>query len=204
MEIMTILFYLFATLTVLAGLAVITARNPVYSVFFLIVAFFNAAALLLLIGAEYIAMTLVIVYVGAVAVLFLFVVMMLNINLAELRQGFLRYLPLGVIVGALLLTELYLVIDVAQPLSGHEQYIGAAMPQGGTITNTQAIGLVLYTQFAYPFQMAGLVLLVAMIGAIVLILRTREGVRRQNIRKQNTRKVKDSIELVKIEPGQGA
>lgn len=204
MEIMTVLFYFFAFLTALSGLLVITARNPVLSVFFLILAFFNSAALMLLIGAEYIAMTLVIVYVGAVAVLFLFVVMMMNINTAELRQGFLRYLPLGIIVGGLLLVELYLVIEVAKPLVGHEQYIGALTPAATAVTNTQALGLILYTQYAYAFQVSGLVLLVAMIGAIVLTLRKREGVRKQNITKQNNRKRSDSIELKDIPTGQGA
>jgi NADH-quinone oxidoreductase subunit J len=197
----TLVFYLFAAAVIFSGLMVISSKNPVHSVLFLILAFFNAAGLFVLLGAEYIAMTLVIVYVGAVAVLFLFVVMMLNVNFEELREGFLRYLPIGALVASTLLGELVLVFFLS--LKFPTALAPAAQPLPAA-SNTQAIGNVLYTWYLYPFQMAGIILLIAMIGAIVLTLRHRPGVRRQNISKQLARKRQDSVELVKMQPGQGA
>jgi NADH-quinone oxidoreductase subunit J len=197
----TLVFYLFSIVLVFSGLMVIGVRNPVHSVLFLILAFFNAAGLFLLIGAEYLAMTLVIVYVGAVAVLFLFVVMMLDVNFAELKQGFLRYLPVGATVAILFFTELMIAC-----IASIEYPTARAMPTpfASGLPNTQAIGNVLYTDFIYPFQVSGLILLVAMIGAIVLTHRTRPGVRRQKIASQVARKRSDAIEIVKVQSGQGA
>ncbi len=206
LDITTLLFYFFAALTVVSGLLVITARNPVLSVFFLILGFFNAAALMLLLGAEYIAMTLVIVYVGAVAVLFIFVVMMLNINVAELRQGFLRYAGIGAIIGVVLLGELVLIFRASNQLPGYEGAMSAATTtvSAATTTNTQAVGQVLYTHFLLPFQVAGLILLVAMVGAIVLTLRHGKDVRRQNISRQINRKKSDAMRIVQVQSGEGA
>lgn len=199
----SLVFYVLAVLVVFSGAMVVSARNPVHSVLFLIFAFFNAAGLFVLLGAEYIAMTLVIVYVGAVAVLFLFVVMMLNINFVELRQGFLKYLPVGLAVAVVLFVELYMVIEasagVASKLAVKAQFPTPALQEA---TNTKALGLVLYTDFALMFQLAGLILLVAMIGAIVLTLRHRP-VRRQNIGKQVSRQPRDTLKIVKVKPGEG-
>ena len=194
-------FYLFATITIVAGFMVVAARNPVHSVLFLILAFFNSAALFVLVGAEFLAMILVIVYVGAVAVLFLFVVMMLDINFVELRQGFIHYLPVGAVIGLILLVELLLVLGswVVVP----EAATVAAAPAPAEITNTHALGNILYTDFVYLFQGAGMILLVAMIGAIVLTLRSREGVRRQKIADQVGRRRDQAVELKKVQPGQG-
>jgi NADH-quinone oxidoreductase subunit J len=180
---------------------VIAARNPVHSVLFLIMAFFNAAALFLLLGAEFLALILVIVYVGAVAVLFLFVVMMLDINFVALREGFLHYLPIGALIGLVLLVELVLVFSVPPELVR----AGAAAPlaQAADVTNTQALGALLYTRYVYAFQAAGMILLVAMVGAIVLTLRAREGVRRQKIAEQIARRRADTLEIVKVRPRQG-
>lgn len=198
-----IAFYVFAAMAVASGLMVIAARNPVHSVLFLILAFFNAAGLFVLMGAELLALILVIVYVGAVAVLFLFVVMMLDINFTELRQGFVKSLPVGGLVGLILLAELVLVLGVWQ-VSGRAPALAAApTPSVDEVTNAAAIGRVLYTQYVLYFQAAGLVLLVAMIGAIVLTLRQREGVRRQDVGRQVARTRAQSIELRKIKPGQG-
>jgi NADH-quinone oxidoreductase subunit J len=180
---------------------VISSRNPVHSVLFLIFTFFNAAALFILMGAELLALILVIVYVGAVAVLFLFVVMMLDINFAELRQGFIKYLPAGALVGALLLGELIFVLG-SWVVGGRAQSLAAA-PIPSHMTNAAALGSVLYTQYVLYFQLAGIVLLVAMVGAIVLTLRQREGVRRQNIGKQVGRTVAAGLEIKKVKPGQG-
>lgn len=191
-----IAFYLFATFTIFAAVMVISARNPVHSVLYLILAFFNSAALFMLNGAEFLAMTLVIVYVGAVAVLFLFVVMMLDVDLAEIRQGFLKYLPVGGSIGLVLLAEL---IFVATSWKGIEP----AEKTAAAVTNTEALGLVLYSDYFYLFQMAGLILLVAMIGAILLTLRERGGVRRQNIAEQNARQVDDVLEIKKVPFGEG-
>ena len=200
----TWLFYLFSAATLLSGVMVISSRNPVHSVLFLIFAFFNAAGLFVLLGAEYIAMTLVIVYVGAVAVLFLFVVMMLDVNFAELREGFLRYLPVGAAMAGLLFVELYTAFSIT--LEHHAAQAPAAnlIPNVADVTNTNAIGNVLYTEYMYVFQMAGLVLLVAMIGAIVLTLRHKPGTRRQNIARQVSRRREDSVTLVNVKPGEGA
>jgi len=199
----TAVFYLFAAVTVFSAVMVISSKNPVHSVLFLILAFFNSAALFVLLGAEYIAMTLVIVYVGAVAVLFLFVVMMLDINFVELRQGFLRYLPLGAGVALVVFVELIAVYNVALSSDAKLSYARHAIPAPEKTSNTQAIGDVLYTFYLYPFQMAGLILLVAMIGAIVLTLRSRPGVRKQVIAKQLARTAKDGLSIVKVQSGQG-
>ena len=199
----TLLFYGFAITTVLSAVCVISAKNPVHSVFFLIFAFFNSAGLFVLIGAEYIAMTLVIVYVGAVAVLFLFVVMMLDINIAEMRQGFMKRLPLGIGFAGLLLAQ---IIFVLLAVVEQDSIVVAARnqtPNPDQVTNTHAIGQVLYTDYLYPFQMSGIILLVAMIGAIVLTLRTRPGVRKQKIAQQVARKRSDAVELVDVETGKG-
>lgn len=178
-------FYLFSGVTIASALMVISARNPVHSVLFLILAFVNAAGLFLLLGAEFLAMLLVVVYVGAVAVLFLFVVMMLDVDFAELRQGFLQYLPIGGLIGLIFAVELLLVVGawVIDPQIVRAPV--AAIPAG--VTNTAALGQVLYTKYIYYFQAAGLVLLVAMIGAIVLTLRDRKGIKRQDIPTQNAR-----------------
>jgi NADH-quinone oxidoreductase subunit J len=193
-------FYLFATVTIASAFMVIASRNPVQSVLFLILAFVNAAGLFLMMGAEFLAMILVIVYVGAVAVLFLFVVMMLDVDFAELRQGFLQYLPVGALIGIVFLLELVLVIGTY--LVDARLLKTAAVPIPGGITNTEAIGRVLYTQYFYFFQAAGLILLVAMIGAIVLTLRERVGVKRQDISKQNAR-TQAAVEVRKVPFRQG-
>ena len=194
-------FYLFAAVAVGAAVMVISARNPVHSVLFLILAFFNASGLFLLMGAEFLAMAMVIVYVGAVAVLFLFVVMMLDINFVALREGFLHYLPIGALVGLVLLAELALVGGSWIFAGDATQRLDAPAPAG--VTNTHALGRVLYTDYIYLFQAAGLVLLVAMVGAIVLTLRRREGVRRQNVGEQLKRNRAGSIEVRKVQPGSG-
>ena len=202
MIIQTIMFYVLAVVTVGAGVMVIASRNPVHSVLFLILAFFNSAGLFVLMGAEFLAMILVIVYVGAVAVLFLFVVMMLDINFTELRAGFLRYLPIGGVVGVILLAELIMVfasgsIDIEVPAT-----IASPTPPAERITNTQALGDVLYTRYAYLFQGAGFILLVAMVGAIVLTHRRRADVRRQRIADQVARDPKAVIRMTDIKPGE--
>jgi NADH-quinone oxidoreductase subunit J len=196
-------FYLFAGVVIASAFMVIAARNPVYSVLFLILAFVNAAGLFLLMGAEFLAMILVIVYVGAVAVLFLFVVMMLDVDFAELRQGFLQYLPIGTLIGVIFLIELVLVLGawVVDPAVLRTPM--AAIPPAGQLTNTEAIGRVLYTQYFYFFQAAGLVLLVAMIGAIVLTLRERVGVKRQDISRQVARTQDTAVEVRKVPFRQG-
>lgn len=201
MMIAALFFYLFASLCIASALMVIAARNPVHSVLFLILAFFNAAGLFLLLGAEFLAMILVVVYVGAVAVLFLFVVMMLDVNFVELREGFLQYLPVGALVGIVFLAEILLVVGAWS--IGHDvpRVIAAPIPEG--LTNTEAIGMVLYTRYLYFFQAAGLVLLVAMIGAIVLTLRHKENVKRQDIGAQVGRTPATSIEIRKVRSGQG-
>ncbi len=203
MIIQTIAFYLFAAVAVGAGVMVISSRNPVHSVLFLILAFFNAAGLFVLMGAEFIAMTLVIVYVGAVAVLFLFVVMMLDINFVELRQGFLQYLPVGGLIGIVLLAELVLIF-ASWAIASEDALVRAApMPPASEVTNTHAIGNILYTDYIYAFQAAGVILLIAMVGAIVLTLRAREGVRKQRIGAQLARRRDQSVELKKVQPGSG-
>jgi NADH-quinone oxidoreductase subunit J len=203
MIIQALSFYLFAFIAIAAAVMVISARNPVHSVLFLILAFFNAAGLFVLIGAEFIAMILIVVYVGAVAVLFLFVVMMLDISFSELRQGFLQYLPIGGLVGMVLLAELLMIGGswVIAPVA--EGGRGFPVPPIDQVTNTHAIGKILYTDYIYLFQGAGMVLLVAMIGAIVLTLRSRPGVRKQNVSDQINRRPEDAIEIKKIQSGSG-
>jgi NADH-quinone oxidoreductase subunit J len=196
-------FYLFATITIASGFMVIASRNPVQSVLFLILAFVNAAGLFLLMGAEFLAMILVIVYVGAVAVLFLFVVMMLDVDFAALRQGFLQYLPIGGLIGLILLLELILVVGTYTIDPGLVRSPAVPIPSADVMTNTEAIGQVLYTRYFYFFQAAGLILLVAMIGAIVLTLRERVGVRRQDISKQNARTQDTAVEVRKVPFRQG-
>ena len=198
MLLQAIAFYVFAFVVMASAAMVVVSRNPVYSVLFLILAFFNAAALMLLIGAEFIAMILIIVYVGAVAVLFLFVVMMLDINVTRLREGFLKYLPVGALIGLVLLAEILLGLGVMGSETATLAGLAKAGPQVPTITNTRAIGQVLYTQYFYLFQVAGVVLLVAMIGAIVLTLRSRPGVRRQRISEQLYRPKEQAITVVKV------
>ncbi len=203
MIIPAIAFYLFAAVTIISGLMVVTARNPVHSVLWLILAFFNSAGLFVLLGAEFLAMVLVVVYVGAVAVLFLFVVMMLDVNFQNLRQGAQNYAMLGGIIGAILLIELVMLMlgNVVLP----EGLVAAKpVPPIDVMSNTHAIGHILYTDYFYLFQAAGMVLLVAMIGAIVLTHRQRPGVRKQKIANQMDRHAADTLEIVKVETGQGA
>ena len=194
-------FYLFAGLCVASAFMVIAAKNPVHSVLYLILAFVNAAGLFVMIGAEFLAMILIVVYVGAVAVLFLFVVMMLDVDVTELKQGALQYLPIGVLIGGIFIAELLLVVGAWVIGPGVPQAIVSPIPMG--ISNTEALGLVLYTKYVYFFQAAGMILLVAMIGAIVLTLRHKERVRRQSIAEQVARTPAMSIEVVKVRPGQG-
>ena len=196
-----IVFYVFATVLVVSAAMVVSARNPVHSVLFLILAFFNAAGLFLIAGAEFLAMILVIVYVGAVAVLFLFVVMMLDVNFSELRGGFQRYTPVGATVGVILFGELALVLGGWKfaPEAGALRL--SSMP--GDIDNTRALGRLIYTDYVFLFQSAGLILMVAMIGAIVLTHRDRGTTKRQNIAKQNARTSADTLELVTVTRGAG-
>jgi NADH-quinone oxidoreductase subunit J len=201
MAVQAIAFYVLALITLASGFAVVSARNPVHSVLFLILAFFSAAGLFVLMGAEFLAMLLVVVYVGAVAVLFLFVVMMLDVDFSQLRQGFARYLPLGAVVAIILAGEMSVVA-----YSVATQGAAAANPDPanpGSVTNAEAIGRVLYTDYVYFFQAAGLVLLVAMIGAIVLTLRHKPGVRRQVIADQVARGPATGMRIVSIKPGEG-
>jgi NADH-quinone oxidoreductase subunit J len=194
-------FYLFAAIVVLSGAMVILARNPVHSVLWLILAFFNAAGLMVLLGAEFVAMLLVIVYVGAVAVLFLFVVMMLDIDFAELRAGFVSYFPLGGAIALVLLVELLLAVGAwnANGLTVDQR----AAPMPDATPNIEAIGALLYTRYIFLFEAAGLILLVAMIGAIVLTHRARGGVRSQNIDQQNRRRPQDAVRNINQPVGQG-
>ena len=194
-------FYLFSAVLVGSAVMVIASRNPVHSVLFLILAFVNASGLFILLGAEFLAMILVVVYVGAVAVLFLFVIMMLDVDFAALREGFLEYLPVGLLIGAIFLAELLLVAGgwVINPTVAKS--ITAPIP--GNVSNTEAIGLVLYTTYIHYFQIAGLVLLVAMIGAIVLTLRHKPSVKRQNISAQNARGKASAMTVRQVPSGQG-
>jgi NADH-quinone oxidoreductase subunit J len=197
-----IAFYVFSAILIAAAFMVIAARNPVHSVLFLIMAFFNAAALFVLLGAEFLAMILVVVYVGAVAVLFLFVVMMLDVDFAKLKSGAQQYLLTGLAVGGLLALELIFVVAYHWNITPHAlQAAAAATPAG--VSNTVALGRILYTDYVYYFEVAGLVLLVAMIGAIVLTLRARPGVRRQSVWRQVSRTPENSMDLVDVKPGQG-
>ena len=197
----SIAFYVLATVTIVAALLVVTARNPVHSVLYLILAFFSAAGLFVLMGAEFLAMLLVVVYVGAVAVLFLFVVMMLDVDFTKLRQGFATYLPFGGVIAAVLLAEMVLV---SSAVASRGAAAGKTpVPASPDATNAEVIGRVLYTDYVYFFQTAGLVLLVAMIGAIVLTLRHRPTVRRQSVEDQVARRRKDAVEVIKVPTGQG-
>jgi NADH-quinone oxidoreductase subunit J len=201
-----IMFYVFATVTVASGVLVVSARNPVHSVLWLILAFFNSAGLFILLGAEVLAMILVVVYVGAVAVLFLFVVMMLDIDFAELRSGFMRYLPIGTLIGFVLLAELVLVVGHWVIAPGVSTLgVTPAVPPTATpvvpLTNTRALGNLIYTRYLFAFQTAGVILLVAMIGAIVLTLRERAGVRRQRIPEQVGRSRAKAVAIVKVPLG---
>jgi NADH-quinone oxidoreductase subunit J len=203
MIIAALFFYLFASICVASAVMVIASKNPVHSVLFLILAFVNAAGLFVLMGAEFLAMILVIVYVGAVAVLFLFVVMMLDVDFAELRQGFLNYVPIGGLIGIVFLVELVLVLGGWVIAPGVSKSIAAPIPSLTEVTNTEALGLVLYTRYVYFVQAAGLVLLVAMVGAIVLTLRHKPNVKRQNIADQVARTKATAIEVRKVRSGQG-
>lgn len=201
MSVAAFFFYLFSAVMIAAAFMVISARNPVHSVLFLILAFFNAAGLFILLGAEFLAMILVVVYVGAVAVLFLFVVMMLDVDFAELKQGFVKYLRLGVPLGAVILAEIAFVVGAWT--IGPVAIENAASPVPPGMTNTMALGHVLYTQYAYLFEAAGLVLLTAMIGAIVLTLRHKSQVKRQDVARQNARTPAEAVELRKVASRQG-
>ena len=202
MILQAIAFYVLAITTVGAGFLVISARNPVHSVLFLILAFVSAAGLFVMLSAEFLAMLLVVVYVGAVAVLFLFVVMMLDIDFAHLREGFARYLPLGAIIGGVLAVEMILVSSAVATRGAAAGVRDVPAPLA-TATNAETIGRVLYTDYVFIFQMAGLVLLVSMIGAIVLTLRHRPHVKRQNIGEQVNRRRKDAVEVISVPTGQG-
>ena len=203
MALQAVFFYLFAAVAVASATMVIASRNPVGSVLWLILTFFNAAGLFLLTGAEFLAMILLVVYIGAVAVLFLFVVMMLDVDFAEMRAGALQYAPIGALVGVVLLVELILVLSA----NAFDATVSAmpALPTPDPLlrTNTQALGDVLYTRYIHFFQIAGMILLVAMIGAITLTLRRKSGVRRQNPERQNARTVDESIAVVSVESGKG-
>ncbi len=203
-------FYLLSAVAVVSALLVVTARNPVHSVLWLILAFFSSAGLFVLMGAEFLAMLLVVVYVGAVAVLFLFVVMMLDVDFVELKQGFLNYLPIGGAVAGLVVVELILAFaawsmpsDDALARAHPVATAGSALAKPGAPGNVEGLGLVLYTDFVHYFQIAGIILLVAMIGAIVLTFRTREGVRKQDPAAQVARRREASVELKKVKTGQG-
>ena len=195
-------FYLFAAILIASAVMVVTARNPVHSVLFLILAFFNASALFLIAGAEFLAMILVIVYVGAVAVLFLFVVMMLDIDFARLREGFQRYFLVGTVIGAILFFELLFAVS-AWSFADQAEDLRLAPNPGTGVANAEALGRILYTDYVYLFQAAGMVLLVAMIGAIVLTLRHKPGVKRQVIMNQVLRTPKTGMRLVNPKPGEG-
>jgi NADH-quinone oxidoreductase subunit J len=201
MIVAALFFYLFAAILVACAFMVIASRNPVHSVLFLILAFVNAAGLFVLMGAEFLAMILIVVYVGAVAVLFLFVVMMLDVDFAELRHGVLQYLPIGMLIGGIFLAELLLVVGAWAIGPGVPQAIAAPIPAG--ISNTEAIGLVLYTRYVYFFEISGMILLVAMIGAIVLTLQHKARVKRQSVAAQVSRTPAMSIAVVKVRTGQG-
>ena len=192
-----IAFYLFATVTIASAVAVIFARNPVHSVLWLILAFFNAAGLMLLVGAEFIAMVLVIVYVGAVAVLFLFVVMMLDIDFASLRSGFTRNLPFGILVALVLLAEIVIAVSAQNAAPGSGAIPAAAQP------NIVAVGEMLYSRYLFPFEIAGLILLVAMVGAIVLTHRSRGDVRGQVASRQIGRRPRDAVKNMRPDVGAG-
>jgi NADH-quinone oxidoreductase subunit J len=194
-------FYLFAAVCVASAVMVIVSKNPVHSVLYLILAFVNASGLFVLMGAEFLAMILVVVYVGAVAVLFLFVIMMLDVDFTELREGFLQYMPIGLVIGGIFLFELLLTVSYWVIDPGTTKTITAAIPTN--VTNTEALGLVLYTKYIFYFQLSGMVLLVAMIGAIVLTLRHKVNVKRQDINVQNARTPEIAMAVRKVAVGQG-
>jgi NADH-quinone oxidoreductase subunit J len=194
-------FYLFAGVCVASAVMVIVSRNPVHSVLFLILAFVNASGLFVLMGAEFLAMMLIVVYVGAVAVLFLFVIMMLDVDFVQLREGFIEYLPVGLVVGGIFMFELLLIVGSWLIQPGTTRAITAAIPTN--VSNTEALGLVLYTKYIHYFQLAGIVLLVAMIGAIVLTLRHKAFVKRQDINVQNARTPELAMSVRKVASGQG-
>ena len=194
-------FYLFAAVCVASAVMVIVSRNPVHSVLFLILAFVNAAGLFVLMGAEFLAMVLIFVYVGAVAVLFVFVIMMLDVDFTELREGFIEYLPVGIVIGGIFLFELLLTVGFWVIDPGVAKSITAAIP--ANVSNTEALGLVIYTRYIHYFQIAGMVLLVAMIGAIVLTLRHKANVKRQDINVQNARTPELAMSIRKVASGQG-
>jgi NADH-quinone oxidoreductase subunit J len=196
MNVAEFFFYLFSVIMIVSAFMVISARNPVHSVLFLILAFVNASGLFVLMGAEFLAMLLIVVYVGAVAVLFLFVVMMLDVDFAELKQGFLQNLPIGILIGAAVFLELASVVGAWQ--IGPIALAHAPTPAPVGMTNTAALGRVLYTQYAYLFEAAGLILLTAMIGAIVLTLRHKVGIKRQNVAEQNARTAQTAVEIKKV------
>jgi len=204
MVVSALFFYLFAGVCIASAFMVIAAKNPVHSVLFLILAFVNASGLFILMGAEFLAMILVIVYVGAVAVLFLFVVMMLDIDFAELRSGFVRYLPIGAAIGVVLLAELIFVVFGRVVIPGGPNPSVPSATGGSALTNTRALGDILYTRYLFAFQVAGLILLVAMVGAIVLTLRRRVDVRRQSIPAQLARTRAQSVDVVKVPVGSGS
>ncbi|WP_029040012.1 NADH-quinone oxidoreductase subunit J [Cucumibacter marinus] len=194
-------FYIFSAICIASALMVIASRNPVHSVLFLILAFVNAAGIFMLAGAEFLALILIVVYVGAVAVLFLFVVMMLDVDFAELGKGMLQYMPIAIVVGIIFGLELLMVAGswfITPEVAG-----GSVLPIDAGVENTRALGQVIYTRYVYLFEAAGIVLLVAMIGAIVLTLRHKPGVRRQDIATQVGRRPKDAVEVVKVESGKG-
>ncbi|RAI00675.1 NADH-quinone oxidoreductase subunit J [Acuticoccus sediminis] len=203
MTIASLFFYLFAVVMVASALMVISSRNPVHSVLFLILAFLNGAGIFMMTGAEFLALILIVVYVGAVLVLFLFVVMMLDVDFAELRQGVMQYLPVGALVGVVLLVELILVLGAYTLAPTVADQVVVPIPPPTEISNTEALGLVLYTRYAFYFQVCGLILLVAMIGAIVLTLRHREIAKRQNIGAQVQRTREESIEVRDVASGRG-
>ncbi|MCZ2204303.1 NADH-quinone oxidoreductase subunit J [Bartonella sp. A05] len=196
-------FYLFSFMMLVSAVIVVAARNPVHSVLFLILAFFNASALFLLVGAEFLGLLLLVVYVGAVAVLFLFVVMMLDVDFAELKSGALQYAPIGAIVGIIIVVELIVVFVGSRFSPILKTHTAQPMPDLEQRTNTQALGDILYTDYVFYFQIAGMILLVAMIGAIVLTLRHKSGVKRQSIAAQVARTAENAIEIKKVESGKG-
>lgn len=210
MSIAEFAFYVFAGVAILSAVMVVASKNPVHSVLFLISAFIAAAGLFVLMGAEYLAMLLIVVYVGAVAVLFLFVVMMLDVNFVEMKQGFLQYLPIGGALALVVVFELILVVSVWAFPSDAELARAHPVPTAAETvtnpdgpTNIEALGLILYTDYVHYFQIAGIILLVAMIGAIILTFRTREGVKKQDPAKQVARKREEGVELVDVQSGQG-
>jgi len=196
-----VFFYIFAGMCVASAFMVISAKNPVHSVLYLILTFVSASGLFVMMGAEFLAMILIVVYVGAVAVLFLFVVMMLDVDFAELKQGALQYLPIGLLIGGIFLAELFLVVGAWVIGPGVPQAITSPIP--AAMSNTEALGLILYTKYVYFFQAAGMILLVAMVGAIVLTLQHKVRVRRQNISAQVARTPATAIEVLKVRSGQG-